>query len=89
MGTAFRLRADQVGGMVSNHLTLRKTLGKDRPGWNAGLTPLGTKNLLGERPQQEQADIKQRCPYSCIVLAVLEIERHGKRTEGTVIPGNL
>ena len=28
-----------------------------------------------QRPQKEQAEVKQRSTHSCIVLAVLEIER--------------
>ena len=31
-----------------------------------------------QRPQKEQAEVKQSGPYSCIVLAVLEVERKEK-----------
>ena len=50
---------------------------------------LPVKKLLGERPQEEQTEIKQSGPYSCIVLAVLEIERQGEAAVSAFIPGRV
>ena len=54
----------------------------DRAGFLRRPRLKAVKKLLGERPQEEQAEIKQDGSYSCIVLAVLEIERQRESAGG-------
>ena len=76
--------------MGSEPWTLRKTLGEGSTGLDCVPDPaLQVEQPMGDWPQEEQTEIKQSGPYSCIVLAVLEIERQGEAAVSAFIPGRV
>jgi hypothetical protein len=70
---------------------LRRTLKRGSTGldFRLDLQLESLKKGQKERPQEEQTEIKQNGPYSCIVLAVLEIERQGEGALGASTPGRV